>query len=40
MLENMKIEADNVGQRWCGIFNVAWPSPNKPRDPGEMRCTR
>ena len=30
MLANMKIEADNVGQRWGGIFNVAWPSPNWP----------
>ena len=35
MLANMKIEADNVGQRWGGIFNVAWPSPNRPPDPGE-----
>ena len=34
MLANMKIEADNVGQRWGGIFNVAWPSPNRPLDPG------
>ena len=33
MLANMKIEADNVGQRWDGIFNVAWPSPNWPPDP-------
>ena len=30
MLANMKIEADNVGQRWGGIFHVAWPSPNRP----------
>ena len=35
MLANMKIEADNVGQRWGGIFNVAWPSPNRPPDPGD-----
>ena len=35
MLANMKSEADNVGQRWGGIFNVAWPSPNRPRDPGD-----
>ena len=35
MLANMKIEADNVGQRWGGIFNVAWPSPNPPPDPGD-----
>ena len=31
----MKIEADNVGHRWVGIFNVAWPSPNRPPDPGD-----
>ena len=30
MLANMKIEADNVGHRWGGIFNVACPSPNRP----------
>ena len=35
MLANMKIEADNVGQRWGGIFSVAWPSPNRPPDPGD-----
>ena len=35
MLANMKIEADNVGQRWGGIFNVAWPSPDLPPDPGD-----
>ena len=35
MLANMKIEADNVGQRWGGILNVAWPSPNWPPDPGD-----
>ena len=35
MLANMKIEADAVGQRWGGIFNVAWPSPNGPPDPGD-----
>ena len=35
MLANMKIEADNVGQRWGGIFNVAWPSPDRPPDPGD-----
>ena len=35
MLANMKIEADNVGQRWGGIFNVAWPSPNRPPFPGD-----
>ena len=35
MLANMKIKADNVGQRWGGIFNVAWPSPNRPPDPGD-----
>ena len=34
MLANMKIEADNRGQRWGGIFNVAWPSPNWPPDLG------
>ena len=28
MLANMKIRADNVGQRWGDIFNVALPSPN------------
>ena len=33
MLANMKIEEDNVGQRWGGIFNVAWPIPNRPPDP-------
>ena len=33
MLANMKIEVDNVGQRWDRIFNVAWPSPNRPPDP-------
>ena len=27
--------ADNVGQRLGGIFNVAWPTRNRPRDPGE-----
>ena len=35
MLANMKIEADNVGQRWGDIFDVAWPSPNRPPDPGD-----
>ena len=35
MLVNMKIAADNVGQRWGGIFKVAWPSPNRPPDPGD-----
>ena len=35
MLANMKIEADNAGQRWGGIFNVAWPSPNGPPDPSD-----
>ena len=35
MLANMKIEADNVGQRWGGILKVAWPSPNPPPDPGD-----
>ena len=35
MPANMKIEADTVGQRWGGIFNVAWPSPNRPPDPGD-----
>ena len=34
-LANMKIEADSPGQRWGGIFNVAWPSPNGPLDPGD-----
>ena len=31
----MKIEADTVGQRWGGIFNVAWPSRKRPPDPGQ-----
>ena len=35
MMANMKIEADNVGQRSGTIFNVAWPSPNWPPDPGD-----
>ena len=35
MLANMKMEADNVGQRWGGIFNVASPSPNRPPDEGD-----
>ena len=35
MLLNMKIEADNVGQMWGGIFNVACPSPNRPPGRGE-----
>ena len=35
MLANIKIEADNVGQRWGGIFNAAWPSPNRPPDLGD-----
>ena len=35
ILANMKIEADNVGQTWGGIFNVAWPSPNRPPDPSD-----
>ena len=35
MLANMKIEVDNVSQRWGGIFNVAWPSPNRPPDLGD-----
>ena len=33
MLTNMKIRADNVGQRSGG--NVALPSPNLPPDPGD-----
>ena len=24
-----------MGQSWGGIFNVAWPSPNRPRDLGD-----
>ena len=32
MLANMKIEADKVGQRWGGIFNVAWPTPTMDRE--------
>ena len=41
MLANVKIEADNVGQRWGGVFNVAWPSPNRPADLGDKAaCTR
>ena len=35
MLAQMKIEADNVGQSWGGIFNLAWPSSNRPPDPGD-----
>ena len=35
MLANMRIEANNVGHRWGGIFNVVWPSPNRPPDPGD-----
>ena len=35
MLANMKIHADNVGQRWGGVFNMAWPSPNRPPDPSD-----
>ena len=35
MLANMKIEADNVGERWDGILNEAWPSPNWPPNPGD-----
>ena len=35
MVANINIEEDNVGQRWGGIFNVAWPSPNRPPDPGD-----
>ena len=35
MLANMKIEADTVGHRRGGIFNVAWPSPKWPPDPGD-----
>ena len=35
ILANMKMEADSVGQRWGGIFNVAWPSPNRPADSGD-----
>ena len=35
VLMNMRIEADNVGQRWGGNSNVAWPSPNRPPDPGD-----
>ena len=35
ILSNMKNEADTVGLRWGGIFNVACPSPNVPRDPGD-----
>ena len=35
MLANMKIDADNVGQRWGRIFNVAWPSPNRPANLGD-----
>ena len=34
MLANMKIEVDNVGLTWGGIFNVASPSPNSPSTPG------
>ena len=34
-LANLKIEADPMGRRWGGIFNVAWPSPNRPPDPGD-----
>ena len=35
MLANIKIEVDTVGQRWGGIFNVAWPRPNPPPNPGD-----
>ena len=34
ILANMKIEADNVGRRRGGIFNVAWQSSNRPPEPG------
>ena len=34
MLANMKVQAGNVGPRWGGTLNVAWPSPNRPPDPG------
>ena len=32
MLAIMNLEAENAGQRWGGLFNVAWPSPNRPPD--------
>ena len=35
MVANMKIEVDNVGQRWGEMFNVARPSPNRPPNPGD-----
>ena len=35
MLANMKIEVNTVGQKRGSIFNVAWPSPNRPPDPGD-----
>ena len=35
MLANIEIEADNVGHRLGGIFNVAGPSPNRPCDVGD-----
>ena len=35
MLANMKIHAYIMGPRWGGIFNLAWPSPNRPPDPGD-----
>ena len=35
MLAGMKMEVDNVGHRWGGIFNVACSSPNRPPDPGD-----
>ena len=27
---NIKMAADNAGETWGGIFNVAWTSPNRP----------
>ena len=35
MLANMNIETDTAGHRRGSIFNVAWPSPNRPPDPGD-----
>ena len=48
MLANMRIKADVVGLRWGGIFNTAWPSPNRPPRQGDrlavytviLTCTR
>ena len=36
MLAKMKMEADNVGQRWGGIFRVAWPNPDRPPNQADM----